>query len=244
MEESTGKWYHGDFASEMTFYFDSTDLTFTLSSSENLITFTEPCYGCATIALRNWEQLQVIGNSAFWPLVAAGAPYYISDIEGRKVVSAGKVCDDVIVYECYQRLIDGVYILRLGGGLFGRLTGYPYPTANWTGCGVQGTDRDQLIFRISGGNCIPLQVHRYSGRCDKPQPLNFRAFSSTAAPTGGGTLSPTQSTFGKPYVKGQMYAFDTELEGLSDPLDYNAYRDIELEIEDLDEEKSTKFLQY
>jgi hypothetical protein len=33
-----------------------------------------------------------------------------------------QVCDGVITYECYQTLTDGIYLLRLGGGLFGRVT--------------------------------------------------------------------------------------------------------------------------
>lgn len=64
-----------------------------------------------------------VGNSAFWPLDVVGAPYYISDYAATNVVSSGKVCDGITFYECYQTLTDGVYILRLGGGLFGRLTG-------------------------------------------------------------------------------------------------------------------------
>ena len=78
-----------------------------------------------TTTSRSWTQLQQSGNNAFWPLVVTGSPYYISDNEGRLVYSSGKVCEGVGKYECYQTLVDGIYILRLGGGLFGRLTGFP-----------------------------------------------------------------------------------------------------------------------
>ena len=40
--------------------------------------------------------------------------------------SSGQVCGGVEKAECYQTLVDGIYILRLGGGLFGRLTGFPH----------------------------------------------------------------------------------------------------------------------
>lgn len=71
--------------------------------------------------------------------MAYGAPYYISDSQARLVYSSGKVCSGVSTFECYQSLNDGVYILRLGGGLFGDLTGFPYHGANWFGCGANGT---------------------------------------------------------------------------------------------------------
>jgi len=77
--------------------------------------------------------------------VVTGAPYYISDGEGREVASSGKVCEGVTTYECYQRVPNGVYILRLGGGLLGRLTGFPQNGAGWVGCGANGTVRIKKI---------------------------------------------------------------------------------------------------
>jgi hypothetical protein len=49
-----------------------------------------------------------------------------------------QVCEGAVVYECYVTIKDGTYILRLGGGLFGLLTGYPQPGATWSGCGRSG----------------------------------------------------------------------------------------------------------
>ncbi len=190
----------------MHFNFNATSSAFTLAGSENLIDLDAPCYRCTYIALRRWVQLQTIGDSAFWPLVVTGAPYYISDFQGRMVYATGKVCHGVTTYECYQRINDGLYILRLGGGLFGRITGFPYPNASWHGCGEEGTDRDQFIFRIANGVCTPIQKHRYSWRCDRPSPINGNAYSRTRAPTSGGTQAPSKSVYGDPYVKGEMYA--------------------------------------
>ena len=44
-------------------------------------------------------------------------------------------------FECYQSTNNGVYILRLGGGLFGDLLGFPQQGATWQGCGANGTVR-------------------------------------------------------------------------------------------------------
>lgn len=205
-EEKTGNIYRGDFATKMFFNFNASANAFTIVGSENLIDLDAPCYRCTRIASRRWIQLQTIGDSAFWPLVVTGAPYYISDYQGRVVYATGKVCGGVIKYECYQTVPNGLYILRLGGGLFGRITGFPYPNASWSGCGNFGTDRDQFVFRIANGVCTSVQKHTYSWRCDRPGTVNVNSFTGTKAPTSGGTIAPSQSVFGEPYVKGQMYA--------------------------------------
>lgn len=36
-------------------------------------------------------------------------------------------------------------IVHVGGGLFGRITGYPMRNASWHGCGESGGERDQLV---------------------------------------------------------------------------------------------------
>jgi hypothetical protein len=203
--EATGEIYRGDFATKMHFKFDATSMSFSLVASENLIDFQAPCNRCTQIAMRRWAQMQTIGDVAFWPLVVTGAPYYISDYEGRLVYAMGKVCEGSLTYECYQRVSNGIYTLRLGGGLFGRITGFPKPNASWHGCGESGTDRDQLVFRIDNGVCTPLQKHRYTWRCDRP-PLLGSSYSGTHAPTASGTMAPTQNIYGETYVKGQMYA--------------------------------------
>lgn len=204
--ESTGEWYKGDFATKMKFNFNATSSMFSFVEIENEIDFNAPCYRCTTIGLQTWANSQTVGNFALWPLKVHGAPWYISDYEARVLYSTGKVCDQIATYECYQTIPDGLYILRLGGGLFGRLLDFPYARTNWTGCGASGDHRDQLVFRIAESKCTAVQVFRYANRCGRPTAINTAAYSSTFAPTGGGTRAPTQSTFGEPYVKGQMYA--------------------------------------
>lgn len=205
--ESTGLWYTGDFATKMKFNYNATSAMFDFVEAENLVDFDAPCYRCTKVALQTWSQLQVIGNSALWSLTVTGAPWYISDYQARIVYSSGKVCQGVMTYECYQIIPDGIYILRIGGGLFGRLLGFPRGNATWSGCGVTlGTEREQLVFRISGGQCTALQVYEYTERCARPPSIDLASYSTTPSPTAGGTVAPTQSVFGEPYVKGQMYA--------------------------------------
>lgn len=174
MVEATGKWYKGDYSTEMKFFFSSETREFSFFESSNEINMTAPCYRCVTFTQRNWAESQIVGGDAFWPLVAYGAPYYISNVEGLKLFSYGRVCNDgdagfgqwkINKYECYQTLLDGVYILRLGGGLFGRETGFPYTDAWWKGCGLNGTWDEQLIFQISENKCTAIQKFKYNPRC-------------------------------------------------------------------------------
>ena len=121
----------------------------------------------------------------------------------------GNICDGVNTYQCYQRLEDGYYILRLGGGLFGRLTGLPYTNATWSGCGAYGTDRDQFVFRIKdkGKVCEAVQVTSYTDRCTRPGAIDRSDLSGTSFPTAGGTVAPTINVFGEPYVADAMYGY-------------------------------------
>ena len=65
---------------------------------------------------------------------------------GRNLTSAGKVCGTATATSmCYQTMSDGLYVLRLGGGLFGRLTGFPQSDASWEGCGQSGGIHDQMV---------------------------------------------------------------------------------------------------
>lgn len=211
--ENTGVWYRGDFSSKMIFNFNATSMVFSFTSGENLIDLNAPCYRCQTIAFQSWAEQQNSGGFGFWPLMVKGAPYYISDYQARTLYFLGKVCDDIHIYQCYQTLINGVYILRLGGGLFGREIGFPEKNATWEGCGESGTDRDQFIFQIENGVCRPIAVNRYTWRCYRPNPVGW---DSTPSPTKGGTVAPTQNVFGPPYSAGNMYSVDP-----SQPIDHS-----------------------
>ncbi len=210
--EKTGEWYKGDFATKMMFNFNATTMDFALVSIENEIDMSAPCYRCTTIASQSWQQLQATTNAAFWPLQVTGAPYYISDSQGRLVWASGKMCAGVAFYECYQTLPDGEYILRLGGGLYGRETRLPEDGAFWSGCGKTGGHREQMLFGVIRGACHALQIFNYTTRCAQPEPVSTDIVSGfyqdqyTRAPSFGGTIMPTQHVFGNPYQKGKMYA--------------------------------------
>ena len=128
---------------------------------------------------------------SFFPLTVRNAHYYISDNEGYLVAQSGKVCEGVMVYECYIIIKDGTYHLRLGGGLFGEMPDtivgvFPQPHANWDGCGSSGTYLDQLTFEIKNGVCTPLFITTF----DNNTMVN-RCRVNTQAPTFAPTAAPT-----------------------------------------------------
>lgn len=148
MVEDTGVWYDGDYATKMEFNFNATSSTFSLVNLQNEVDLSAACYRCNTITTQHWAALQIPGKSAFWPVTVFGAPYYISDYEGRTLFASGKICDGVAHYECYQTMTDGMYILRLGKGLFGSLLGFPLQNASWEACGESGGVRNQLVIIV------------------------------------------------------------------------------------------------
>ena len=206
--EDTGIWYKGDYATKMYFNFNTTSMAFNFFQAENLVSLDRPCFRCIVVSDKSWAELQTPGGDSFWPLDTWNAPFYISDYEGRSIISMGNVCNGTDLYQCYQRPKDGYYILRVGGGLFGRETGLPYAGAKWKGCGAEGTDRDQLVFRIANGACQPIQVFRYTNRCSQPPPIDRYALDGVETPTAQGTAAPTVSMFGPQYVQYEMYNFD------------------------------------
>ena len=165
--ESTGVTYMGDADTKMMFDFNSTTLEFSFVQSLNEKKFiqsyanttdVEPCFRCAAITTASWAQLQNTADMSFWPFVAYGAPYYISDIRCRLLFFSGRVCDGILRYECYQTLPSGQYLMRMGGGLFGKILDFPRAGASWEGCGASGTWRDQFMFEIVNQTCFPMQV--------------------------------------------------------------------------------------
>lgn len=161
--EKTGTWYKGDFSTTMKFEYSMANNAFAFSNIVNEV-FTDKLYGagtcqrCNMVSRRSWGDLLTPKGDGFFSLFTVNAPYFISDIAGRILDFTGKVCDGINSYVCYQQQAEGLYILRLGGGLFGRETGFPYAGARWEGCGANGTDRHQLVFNISNGVCSPVQV--------------------------------------------------------------------------------------
>jgi hypothetical protein len=228
MVESTGKWYRGDFATKLKFKFDTTTRQFNFFEKENLVDLAAPCYRCQSIASNRWaEQVEPTFSLSLWPLRVYGAPYYISDNEGRLAYYRGLVCDNVEEYECYIRMVEGTYILRLGEGLFGNITEFPrlgtqVPAPNagdpnrtvtvgqawWKGCGRNGTYKDQFTFQIDGnGKCIPLAIDRFE-RPPHPQACG----RSTHMPSPAPTMAPTEATISTGFTR-RLGALDRESTG-------------------------------
>lgn len=216
MVESTGEWYKGDFATKLKFSFDNCTMSFSFYSAENILdtAYLSVCNACTRVSTQSWAQLQATGGNSFWPLDVTGSPYFISDYQAKAMYAMGKVCNGVEFYECYQTLTDGLYLLRLGRGLFGPETGFPRANATWEGCGAFGDARTQFIFRITNGLCFPVNVFRYNHRCDRPSSeLLSNAIAdayniNTKAPTSGGTVMPTNNVFGPDYIPHQMYSIE------------------------------------
>ena len=163
--ESTGVKYKGDYSTKMIFYWSSENMEFVFSSSENEVMMADylegQCYRCTRINQLQWIET-ISSKMSFFPLTVRNAHYYISDNEGYLVAQSGKVCEGVMVYECYIIIKDGTYHLRLGGGLFGEMPDtivgvFPQPHANWDGCGSSGTYLDQLT--LNQERCMYSSVH-------------------------------------------------------------------------------------
>lgn len=56
------------------------------------------------------------GDVSFFSLVSTGAQYFISDVEGYNLKAKGLMCNGDTKYQCFIRLTEGTYVLRLGGG--------------------------------------------------------------------------------------------------------------------------------
>lgn len=221
MVESTGVVYKGDFATKMKFYFDENTTSFSFHSGENMIDENDACMQCTAIETKNWNQLRASAATSFMPTIITGAPYYISDWEGRVVYASGRICNNNTNYQCYVNAPDGVYILRLGernqfelitvryftvlfastgGGMFPSTTGYPLSGSSWQACGWEGTAREQLIFHLTEKECTPIQKFNYSSRCSRPPSVDLSPYGvKSSGKISGGTMAPTQSVFGAPY---------------------------------------------
>ena len=167
--ESTGEVYKGDFATKIRFIFDTNTRKFSFMDAENRIFMDQPCYPCTSISDLTWNDQLAGSDLTFFSLVVRGAPYYISDVKGSKLVAKGLICNDDRNYECFIRIPEGVYTLRMGGGLFGREPPYlPYNDTEWLfpskypkGCQSSGYHREQFVFEIKDSACTPIKTDEF-----------------------------------------------------------------------------------
>eukprot|EP01041_Mallomonas_annulata_P010470 gene10470-21843_t len=163
--EETGLWFHGDFATTMTFSYVSYLNTFRLLDVENLMKPLS-CRVCTTISVQSWVEMQVAGGDSWLQLFVSQSSFFISDTKGLFLYSAGSVCDSGGKYMCIQTLKDGNYLLRLGSG-YGeplqssnnaKLVYKPQdtPGAECRFCGHSGKIYQELFFSIISGRCTAI----------------------------------------------------------------------------------------
>ena len=99
----------------------------------------------------HWLSLQDSSANGWFRADGKGTSYYISDTEGRDLVSSGTLCGDRFGYRCWQPLWDGTYVLRVGGALDADADNHI-----WSFCGKTGGAQVQLVFQISDGTCTPI----------------------------------------------------------------------------------------
>lgn len=114
----------------------------TLSQSENTV----------------WEYFTMTG-SGWFNYEHRGTNYYISDIDGKKLIATGTKCEDM-TQNCWLPLPDGEYVLRVTGYL-----NQDGGTRTWSYCGRSGTSQDMLIFSVSDGQCDALEYFTRSSYC-------------------------------------------------------------------------------
>jgi hypothetical protein len=106
-----------------------------------------------------WEYFTMTG-SGWFDESHHGTNYYISDINGKRLVSTGTKCDTFTSQNCWQSLPDGEYILRVSGYL-----NKDGDNHAWAFCGRQGTTKNMLVFSVTDGQCDALEFYTRSTFC-------------------------------------------------------------------------------
>lgn len=186
--EATGEWFSGDQHTKMDFHFQN--LTFYPRKMEHLMHNTSSCIACkpkpspkaktkppphrqladtasptmAQSEVDYWQYLVLSTNDLadvwyFNDLTTTS--YYISDISGKKLHKVGTKCNDTVFSEsCWQVLPDGDYILRVGGALNDDSS-----SIDWNFCGIAGGAQEEMIFRVSDGECTAFSKVTRSQYC-------------------------------------------------------------------------------
>ena len=102
-----------------------------------------------TADVETWQYMSMTGPDWF-DEKHRGTNFYITDKEGRRLVSTGTKCGSEPEM-CWQTLPDGEYILRVTGNLNPNRD-----TASWAFCGRVGGYGTQLDFKIEKGECDAL----------------------------------------------------------------------------------------
>lgn len=177
--ERTNKMYYGDYQTSITFNWQESRLGFehVLNPADKLLHGS--CKACPihpkpvarhlkgsntasptitssptiTYGAEQWDMM-VMGTSnglGWYGENYTGTAYYIYDEKGIRMLRTETLCGGELAGECLNLLEDGDYILRVGGALD--------PNADdhtWQFCGVTGTPKQQLTFRVTDGECTAI----------------------------------------------------------------------------------------
>lgn len=100
-----------------------------------------------------WQYLLVDGGSDDWYVPEhKSTSYYISDIEGRRLLSFGTLCpsDLATTKLCWEDLPDGEYVLRIGGALNNFHGSH---TLKWCKAANPIPAQSQVVVRIADRDC-------------------------------------------------------------------------------------------
>ena len=126
-----------------------------------------------------------------------GTYYYVTDPRGKKLITKGTLCGDVISGQCsVKALPDGQYLFRVGGGL-DRDAG----DHTWSFCGRVGRSQEQLEFIVYQRKCYPLLIFSIAAYCSK--------IDLPAAVFVGHFLLKGLTSSGLTLTKGDEVVFDT-----------------------------------
>ena len=119
-----------------------------------------------SVQIHPWQELRLIAGSSndWFDSQHRGTSYYISTVDGKKLLSVGTMCpwERTLTYKtCWEDYPDGDYILRVGGAL-DRISTHTFKFCHGTNAVSKET---QMIFRVTNGECTVLSSVKSSGYC-------------------------------------------------------------------------------
>ena len=108
----------------------------------------------------HWMTLSDATADGWFAADGTGTVYYVSDVDGQRLVARGTMCAGPASFQCWQPLKDGTYVIRIGGALDG--SGGDH---TWSFCGKSGGIQRQMIFEIRNNSCRVLSSYSKNQFC-------------------------------------------------------------------------------
>ncbi|CAE7643453.1 unnamed protein product, partial [Symbiodinium microadriaticum] len=161
-EESSGQTYIGNFATRMEFSFNESDRTFVASSIVGALSSPPSCTACDQQSGLTLEMMST-GGSQWHSETYEGTTYFISDVDGHKLLQSGAACNNSgpTSTVCRFNLPDGIYTLRIAGDLNTIGAGN-----SWRFCEVTGDGSSRhVVFEVKGTQCEALAQYTKTKYC-------------------------------------------------------------------------------